>query len=535
MTQEEGDTVVIAGETAGQLAFLLADFGHPLNTRCGQRGWCHGCEVEVIGGSVRETDGTEVAAPALVRACQMQTWPGVETRIHIPARSRLHAAPKVAETFVCDIPTRHDPLFTSIAGSCDTGCAIDLGTTTVVVLLSDLTDGTVLGRQGSYNAQTAFGDNVLTRIAAAADPAVRAEMRRVVIEETLAPLIRKACAASGRSPDRIAGVTVAGNTTMLHLLANEDPSPLGIAPFTPRFLSARTLTAAETGLDQALTGWVADLRLLPGLSAYVGADLTAGILATGMLFDSEPSLLIDMGTNGEIVLQRDGRLIVSATAAGPAFEGSGLLSGQRAQHGAISTLRIHTHPTHFDMEIIGGVAPESATGLCGSAYLDFLAEGRRMGLLTANGRFHLPLWKSLPESQRAIVDGIRAVRLTPGAVISEVDVALLLQAKAAIGAGIETLLAAAEMAPSGLSKIYLAGGFGLHLNAVNALAIGLLPDVPSEKIQVVGNSSLGGAHLALMDRSLWQGLESMRDICTVVELNLDPDFEDRYIGHLELP
>jgi len=156
-------------------------------------------------------------------------------------------------------------------------------------------------------------------------------MRRALVEETLAPLLQKACKRAGRDVSRLAGGTIAGNTTMLHILADEDPTPLGIAPFTARFLEGRILQSGEIGLAPEMP-----LQLLPGLSAYIGADITAGVHATGMTLDDPPSLLVDMGTNGEVVLCANGRLVGCATAAGPAFEGAGLSSGTRAQDGAVS-------------------------------------------------------------------------------------------------------------------------------------------------------------------------------------------------------
>lgn len=515
------------------LSKVLAEHGFPLNTRCGQRGLCHGCEVILQQGSLK-VGTSEIHAPATLRACRARLHGPVT--IAIPARSRIEHKPQVGETFEIAVPCAHDPLFPA-NGTRDTAFAVDIGTTTVVVLLVDLTSGEVLSRAGGFNEQIRFGDNVLTRIDAARTPEAIAAMQQAVVGETLAPLLRQACERADRDPSRIAGGTIAGNTTMLHLLAGEDPTSLGIAPFTARFLTGKTMTAADIHL--AAEGLAPDtpIQLLPSIAAYIGADITAGVYATGMVFDAKPSLLVDIGTNGEIVLQHGGVLTACATAAGPAFEGCGLRCGTRAREGAVSDLSITLDPLEIRMQTIGGIPPARATGICGSAYIDFLASARGCGLLGYAGRFDAAAWAALPETFRLTDDDERALSLAgPGSPrISEVDVAVLLQAKAAIGAGIETLLETAGIRAEEISRVYLAGGFGMHLNVPNAIAIGLLPGFTPEQVRVVGNTSLAGALLALIDRTTLTEMEALREQVRVIELNLDEGFEDRYVEHLVLP
>lgn len=527
--------LTLTADSADQsLTDVLALHGVPLNTRCGQRGWCKGCQVELLEGDLAGPDGETADAGATVKSCRMRLVPGSRVVLRIPETTRLGLAPQVGETFEINVPYQLEPLFPP-SGARDTAFAVDVGTTTVVVMLVDLPSGTMLSRAGGFNAQIRYGDNVLTRIGAATSPQVRQAMRRALVGETLTPLLAKACERAGRPPERLAGGTIAGNTTMLHILADEDPTPLGIAPFTARFLEGRVLTADGTGL--VLDGLDPDLplQLLPGLSAYVGADITAGVYATGMTFDAEPALLVDMGTNGEIVLHHGGRLIGCATAAGPAFEGSGLSSGTRAQAGAVETVRLGLDPFHLELETIGGgpVTPES--GVCGSAYVDFLATARGCGLLQSNGRFDRKRWTEVPEEHRMESDDGFALRLIAGGPrISEVDVAHLLQAKAAIGAGIETLLEVAGISAGQVGRVYLAGGFGMHIDLAHAVAAGLLPGFAPDKVVVVGNTSLGGAVLTAIDRSALAEMESLRTRIEVVELNLHEGFEDRYIDHLAL-
>ena len=521
----------------GSLADTLAAHGLPLNTRCGQRGLCRGCEVELRAGSL-QTDAGDVAAPATVKACLARaTGPAT---IHLPARSRIEHRPQVGETFAIAIPYAHQPLFPFVPGGRDTAFAVDVGTTTVVVLLVDLVTGEVLARAGAFNEQIRFGDNVITRIEAARQPANLAAMQRAIVMETIQPLLLRACARSGRPPERLAGGAIAGNTTMLHLLTGEDPTPLGIAPFTPRFIKGKKIFAKEIKLVADGLAPATPIQLLPGIAAYIGADITAGIFASGMGFDPAPSLLVDIGTNGEIVLQSGGKLTACATAAGPAFEGCGLRCGARARAGAVSDLTLKLNPFSLETKTIGNIPLARANGICGSAYVDFLATARRCGLLGATGRFDQTAWEKIPAQYQFTADGERALRLTEttgaGAVrINEVDVALLLQAKAAIGAGIEILLETAGIRAADLHQVYLAGGFGMHLNVAHAIAIGLLPGFREEQVRVVGNTALAGALLAVVDRTTLTEMENLRAQVEVVELNLAAEFEDRYIEHLMLP
>jgi uncharacterized 2Fe-2S/4Fe-4S cluster protein (DUF4445 family) len=531
---EHGERKIFhAAPGADMLSKVLAAHGLPLNTRCGQRGLCHGCEIILNQGSLK-VGTSEINAPATLRACRARLH-GPLT-IAIPARSRIEHKPQVGETFEIAIPCAHDPLFPA-TGTRDTAFAVDIGTTTVVVLIIDLTNGEVLARAGGFNEQIRFGDNVLTRIDAARTPEAIASMQQAVVGGTLAPLLLQACGRANRAVSRIAGGTIAGNTTMLHLLAGEDPTSLGIAPFTARFLTGKCMTSADIHLTAEGLAPETPVHLLPSIAAYIGADITAGIYATGMVFDPKPSLLVDIGTNGEIVLQHNGSLTACATAAGPAFEGCGLRCGTRAREGTVSDLAISRNPFEIRMQTIGDVPASRASGICGSAYLDFLASARGCGLLGDAGRFDSAAWAALPEAFRLTDDDERAISLAgPGSPrISEVDVAVLLQAKAAIGAGIETLLETAGIRAEEISRVYLAGGFGMHLNVANAIAIGLLPGFKTKQVRVVGNTSLAGALLALIDRTTLAEMEALRENVQVIELNLADGFEDRYVEHLMLP
>ncbi len=423
------------------------------------------------------------------------------------------------------------------------GAAIDIGTTTVAVLLVELATGKVLAKAADFNQQMLLGDDVVTRITLCAnDPAMRTRLQDAVARRTIAPLLTEVLTSAGADAHSLATIVVAANTTMLHLLAGVDPSPLGVAPFTAPFLDHRLLDAHAIIGPPVPAG--IGMHLLPSAAAYIGADLTGGTLASGLAYDAGPSLLVDVGTNGEIILRHGDRLLGCATAAGPAFEGAGLSCGIRAGHGAIGHLRIDPITWAVQSDIIRTDAQSDdlrPAGLCGSAYIDFLGEGRRSGLLSAAGRFNrdaagvngdrFVAWRNGKESGFLIARGQGNRPL----VVTEVDVAHLLPAKAAIAAGVLILLRRAGLQPSDIQRIYLAGGFGTHMSAPHAIACGLLPGFTAQQIQTVGNTSLAGAYLSLLDSTALREIARISRSIDIIELNLDPDFEDCYIDQMALP
>lgn len=526
---------VPAADVALPVTTVLARHGVPLNTRCGGRGLCAGCEIEVRGGAFRPpgllASGAEAPTSGRrLRACQHRLPPTGTAEIVVPARSLLRHEPAVVAEFRLGIPWARDPL----AADVRYGAAVDVGTTTVALLLCDLTEGRVLAEASGFNAQIRHGEDVLTRIQhCVTRPGAVGELQRAVAAGTIQPLLVEAAQRAGVPLAEIGVLTVAGNTTMQHLLAGVNPAPLGTHPFRAVFLEHRRYAPAELGLEFGGAG--AAVHLLPGPAAYVGADLAAGMVATGMIYDDGPSLLVDVGTNGEIVAKLGERLVGCATAAGPAFEGAGLSCGVRGVRGAIERVRLQAEPLAVDIDVIGGGRP---IGVCGSAYVDLLWEARRLGLVNGSGRF-TPSFLAVAGKRIAADEWGRKFRLHPeGAAgpiwVSEVDIARLLQAKAAIASGITTLLGLLGTAPAQVKRVYLAGGFGMHLSLPHAIGCGLLPGFAAEQITVVGNTSLGGAFLALNDRSL---LEEMKLACgrmETVELNLQPGFEEAYIDHLSL-
>lgn len=560
-------TILVTHRRDRRLTDILRREHLPLNTRCGQRGICDGCLVELVAGDLtRIATGGTATGPCTVRGCEYAVPEGADVRIRIPARSLLAHKAQVVSEFRTNVPRAHDPIwqlapvpptkrrpirradgladgtalatleyrddhwlltgYRTAAPAHTLGVAVDIGTTTVALLLVDLANGEIVGRAADFNKQMHLGDDVATRIGlCATDKNMLRQLQDAVVEQTITPLLRAALGQANATADQVVAISITANTTMLHLFAGVDPSPMGVYPFVPGFLDHHVLKLPAFG--------DASIHLAPSAGAYIGSDITAGVLASGLAYDDGPSLLVDVGTNGEIILKANGKMLGCATAAGPAFEGAGLTNGVRATDGAVQKLQITGNPFAVKADVIGNAKP---IGVCGSAYVDFLAEGRRAGLLTETGRFE----NNGFSNHLVPVSNGRALRVAQGQgkrdiLISETDTAHLLQSKAAIAAGIETLLARVGITPAAVKRVYMAGGFGLHLNLDNAIACGLLPGFRSEQIQVVGNTSLAGAYLALLDCGALDEIARIARQVDVIELNLDPEFETRYIDHLRLP
>ncbi len=539
LTPDGERSIVVERGDGAPLTEILSRRSIPLNTRCGGKGLCDGCQVELVAGRVEHiATGRPIGPddqPINLRACEYRLAHDGPTVIRVPQRSLLAYQPQVVSDFRLNVPLAHAPLWEPGEGhrpitGTPLGAAIDIGTTTVAVAMVDLASGHVLTKTSAFNKQMHLGDDVLTRInLCMTEPRKLNELHDAIATRTITPLIHEAIDQAEASLDRLVCLTIAGNTTMLHLLSKVDPTPMGVSPFTAPFLEHRQRTAAELGLPGE-----AEVHLLPGASAYVGADLTAGIVSSGLRYDEGPSMLVDVGTNGEIILKHDGKLHGCATAAGPAFEGARLTSGMRAGHGAVSHINLADNPGDVQIEVIGNVRP---VGLCGSAYVDFLAQGRAIGLLNPAGRFETGVADDRLEQ---VPDYGRAFRVATGPAhrhvdISETDIASLLQAKAAIAAGITTLLQRVGLGAADVKRVYLAGGFGLHMNITNTIACGLLPGFSPEQIEMVGNTSLAGAYLTMLDRGVMDEMARAGREMEIVELNLDPNFEMTFIEQLSLP
>jgi uncharacterized 2Fe-2S/4Fe-4S cluster protein (DUF4445 family) len=416
------------------------------------------------------------------------------------------------------------------------GAAIDIGTTTVTVWLVDLVTGQVRAQVAEYNQQISRGEDVVSRIIFASKNGGGEQMRSLVLE-TINGLLDRACKRIKSdppvTPKDVVKATVVGNSTMIHLLLGIPAENIRLMPFVTAVNQIPTLTADKVGLDIHPDGTV---DCLPCVASYVGADITAGVLSSGMDDTDKVTLFMDVGTNGEIVLGSSEWLATCACSAGPAFEGAGVQYGMRATKGAIEEVWINSETLEPTYRVIGGIKPR---GLCGSSLISLMAEMFLTGIIDKGGNFNSSLdtpriregdhgWEYVIAWGEQAGDG-RDIAIT------HVDVDNLLRAKAAIYAGF-TVLADSVGIPLDLAEQVLIGGsFGKYINVEKAIEIGLLPDLPWERFQFLGNTAVRGAYLALLSKGARERVKDIAMRMTYIELSADNTFYEAFTSALFLP
>ncbi|MGH3293306.1 MAG: ASKHA domain-containing protein [Trebonia sp.] len=415
------------------------------------------------------------------------------------------------------------------------GLAFDLGTTTVVATLLDLSTGTPVAVESMLNKQQPFGADVIARISATMlDPAARDKLRQLA-QETLAELGTAVCEAGGVRPEEVYEVALAGNATMVHLVLGIDPEPLGVAPF---IMSARLLPEVRARDLGVPAHPQARAVVFPAFGAYVGGDITAGLLASGMDRDPRIRLFIDIGTNCEIVLGGRDWLLATAAPAGPAFEGASIRCGMRAADGAIEAVAV-TEDGDMKLTVIGDTSP---AGLCGSGLVDAVAALADAGIIDQSGRFvdTEALTGSALADRLTVIGKERVFVLhwsadrdpATSVYLSQRDVRELQFAKAAIATGWRILLEEAGLTTADIKQVLLAGSFGSYLSAKSAIRIGLVPDVGPRRIIAAGNVAGEGAKMALLSvRDRAAALALLEEV-KYVELSDRQDFNDRFIDQL---
>jgi uncharacterized 2Fe-2S/4Fe-4S cluster protein (DUF4445 family) len=490
---------------------------------------------------------TELAEPSLADQATdaerlLAALDDLEPRVDLPVLRSLGrvlraADYKVTAVIVDDVLIAVEPGDTSARRF---GIAYDLGTTTVVATLLDLATGTPVAVDSVLNAQQPFGADVITRISATMlDPAALDRLTGLA-KQTLAELAATVCEQGGVDPAEVYEVAVAGNATMTHLVLGIDPEPLGVAPFIMSTRLYPEVLAADLGIAVHPR---ARAVVFPAFGAYVGGDITAGLLASGMDRDSRTRLFIDIGTNCEIVLGNDGWLLATAAPAGPAFEGAAIRCGMRAADGAIEVVTMT--PDALELKVIGDAKP---AGLCGSGLVDAVTGLVRVGLLDSSGRL------VAEDEAPALAPGL-AGRLTrigeervfvlhwlgePGdaahsVYLSQRDIRELQFAKAAIATGWQILLEEAGLTAGDIQQVLLAGSFGSYLSPANAIRLGLVPKLGVLRVVSAGNVAGEGAKMALLSlRERAAGLALLEEV-RYVELSDRADFNDRFVGQLAFP
>jgi uncharacterized 2Fe-2S/4Fe-4S cluster protein (DUF4445 family) len=412
------------------------------------------------------------------------------------------------------------------------GVAIDIGTTSNVVYLVDLDRGKVLDRAATYNAQIQAGEDVISRIIFAQKRNGLQRLQAMVLK-TLNGLLDELTSRNQIPPRQISKAVVAGNTTMIQLFLELDPRTIREMPFIPTISQPLLVTAEEIGLN---INPQATVDCLPVVGAYVGADITAGVMASGMYDTDALTLFIDVGTNGEIVLGNREWLITCACSAGPAFEGSGVRHGMRATAGAIEEIWIDHRTYDPTYQTIGGLP---ARGICGSGMIGLLAEMFVTGVVDKGGKIQ----RDLPTPRVRVGDhGAEYVLawanqsgIGTDIVINEVDIENLLRTKGAIYAGFSVLVQSVGVQLADVEQVLIAGAFGQYINVEKAIQIGLLPDMPWDRFHYLGNTSVLGAYYALVSRPMRREVTKVAEKMTYLELSADNTFYDQFMSAMFLP
>jgi uncharacterized 2Fe-2S/4Fe-4S cluster protein (DUF4445 family) len=412
------------------------------------------------------------------------------------------------------------------------GVAIDIGTTSNVVYLVDLVSGRVIDRASAYSGQIQAGEDVISRIIFAQKGDGLTRLQRMVLK-TLNGLIEDLTARNQIAPRQIGKAVVAGNTTMIQLFLALDPKYIREMPFIPTIGQPMPVTADLVGLN---INPQATVDCLPMVGAYVGADITAGILAAGIHETDALTLFIDVGTNGEIVLGNRDWLITCACSAGPAFEGSGVRHGMRATAGAIEEIWIDPRTHSPTYETIGALP---ARGICGSGMIGLLAEMFVTGVVDKAGKIQrdlpTPRVRVGDHGGEYVVAWAQQSGTGTDVVINEVDIENLLRTKGAIYAGFSVLLKSVGLELTDIEQVLIAGAFGQYINIEKAIQIGLLPDLPWDRFRYLGNTSALGAFYSLVSRPMRREVIEIAKKMTYLELSADNRFYDQFMSALFLP
>lgn len=412
------------------------------------------------------------------------------------------------------------------------GAAVDVGTTSLVVYLVDMFSGKIVDMASSYNPQVRCGEDIISRIVYASERNGLDELQKLVVD-AVNGLIEEMARKNDVAPESIDSIVISGNTTMTHLFYGVDPSHIREEPYIPTATLFPLMRTKSLGLNINDFGVI---YAMPGVASYVGGDITSGILASRLYKKPELSLFIDIGTNGEIVLGNSDWMITAACSAGPAFEGGGVKFGMRAMDGAIEKVAISQEDHEAKVAVIGNTKP---VGICGSGMIDALAEMFLTGVIDQRGKINLDTGTSRVRNgengPEYVLAWAEETATGKDIALTEPDIDNIIRTKGAIYAGFRALLGEVGFTFADVQKVYIAGGFGNYLDVERAITIGLLPDLPIEKFEFLGNTSIMGAYMALLSRTLRKDVEDIARKMTYLELSVSRSFMDEYVSALFLP
>ena len=409
------------------------------------------------------------------------------------------------------------------------GIAVDIGTTTVVVYLVNLVNGEVVDIGSTYNSQMRHGDDVITRIVHATEGGGLNELQEAVVKD-INTIVDSLMERHDIKSCEVDAATVSGNTTMSHIFWGLDPGSIREEPYIP---TLNFFPMWRGGTARLSINPQSPVYTVPCVASYVGGDIVAGVLATKMHRNPEVALFMDIGTNGEIAIGNNEWLMTAACSKGPCFEGSGIRCGMRATAGAIESVKIDTETCEPEISVIGGGLP---MGICGSGMIDAISEMFLNGIIDRKGKFVKGKTGRIREGEEgAEFVFYKDERRRKDIVLTEADVENIIRAKAALYAGIKTLLAEVGFTMDAVEKVYIAGGFGNYINVEKAILLGMLPDIPKERFVFMGNTSITGAYLCLLSEELRKEAEDITSKMTYIELSVYRSFMDEYMSALFLP
>jgi len=516
---EGGEDVTIFAVDGENLLELARNANVPIDAPCSGNGTCGKCLVKILKNN---TKTEQLACQTVVDSDAVVTIADTAQRDGSAVLQQEHS--------------RTVPL-------CSCGLAIDIGTTTVSALLVELDSGNIVAKATTGNAQISYGADVINRIIEQQKPDGIKKLQHAIVVNTLLPLIDNLCHAVDMPGNRITRLTVAANTTMNHLLLGVDANSIRIEPYEPAFLEFEPYDPASIGIFLSPD---AKMILAPNVGSYVGGDITAGVLAAstpsgGKIWNRpEMSLLIDLGTNGEIVFGNEEFLMACACSAGPAFEGGDISCGMRAANGAVEACIIDKVTFEPAFSVINDLPP---AGLCGSGLIDVVAELFRIGAINGKGKFDASRTQGDGSRIRHDEYGIGSFVLVFASesatgediTITETDIDNFIRAKGAIFSGIMSLLSPLGFSPADIDDVMIAGGIGSGINIKNAIRIGMLPDLPEEKYSYIGNSSLNGAYEMLINHGAEGKVKEIAENMTYIDLSNQPGYMDEFIAACFLP
>ncbi len=487
-------------EAAGQAGIIL-------NTVCGGKGTCKKCIVKL------EPDGREVLA------CQYHIQS--DLIVTVPPGSKYYEH-KILEYGIDSSGRAHPTIYKEYRKRLSTetilGVAVDIGTTTVVAKLIDMSDGRCLATQAVLNPQIRHGDDVVSRIAYAKNDEKLTELHKLIID-CINNLVAKLCKCASIDAKQIYEMCVVGNTIMNHLFLKLPVAQLGQSPYKAFSLDANDVPAKKLRLQINPEG---NIHTVENIAGFVGSDTAAVALAIDIDSAEEMSLAIDIGTNGEVVLGTKEKLYAASCAAGPAFEGARITCGSRAAEGAIEAVVINND--NIDFDVIGNDEPRS---ICGSGLIDAVATLLNLGIIDSNGRFVKRSGRIVEHDGQLCFYLFRAANVSERSVfLTQRDIREVQLAKAAIRAGIKILQRKLGIADSDIKHVFLAGAFGNYIRPQSAMRIGLLPVVPLERIHFVGNAASSGAQMILISRQCRDKAGELAHKIEYVEIAYEPDFQN---------